>query len=85
MVILVTITVYREPDCAECDATHLALQKSGLAYEVVDITRDAIARDYIRSLGHPEAPVVVAGPEHWSGHRPDRIRALVVRTAAAVA
>jgi glutaredoxin-like protein NrdH len=28
------------------------------------------------SLGYLQAPVVVAGNEHWSGFRPDRIKAL---------
>jgi glutaredoxin-like protein NrdH len=28
------------------------------------------------ALGYLQAPVVVAGGEHWSGFRPDRIKAL---------
>lgn len=28
------------------------------------------------ALGYLQAPVVVAGSEHWSGFRPDRIKAL---------
>jgi glutaredoxin-like protein NrdH len=28
------------------------------------------------ALGYLQAPVVVAGTEHWSGFRPDRIRAI---------
>jgi glutaredoxin-like protein NrdH len=79
-----TITVYSKPSCVQCDATHRALEKSGLAYEVVDITEDAAARDYVLSLGYLQAPVVVAGQDHWSGYRPDQIRALVVQAAAAV-
>jgi glutaredoxin-like protein NrdH len=34
------------------------------------------ARDYVMALGYLQAPVVVAGSEHWSGFRPDRIKAL---------
>ena len=34
------------------------------------------ARDYVMALGYLQAPVVVAGNEHWSGFRPDRIKAL---------
>ena len=37
------------------------------------------------SLGHLQAPVVVAGGEHWSGYRPDQIKALAERMADAVA
>ncbi|MCD5315566.1 glutaredoxin-like protein NrdH [Kineosporia babensis] len=80
-----TITVYSKPACVQCDATHRALEKSGLAYEVVDITENAEAREYVLALGYLQAPVVVAGEDHWSGYRPDRIRALVVQAAAAVA
>jgi glutaredoxin-like protein NrdH len=28
------------------------------------------------ALGYLQAPVVVAGNEHWSGFRPDRIKGL---------
>ncbi len=79
-----TIRVYSKPACVQCDATKRTLEKSGLAYEVVDITQDDTAREHVLSLGYLQAPVVVAGEEHWSGYRPDRIRALVVQAAAAV-
>lgn len=35
------------------------------------------ARDEVLALGYAAAPVVVAGGEHWSGFRLDRLRALV--------
>jgi glutaredoxin-like protein NrdH len=71
------ITVYTKPACVQCNATYKALDNQGIAYETVDITQDAQARDYVMGLGYLQAPVVVAGPnEHWSGFRPDRIKAL---------
>ena len=72
----ISITVYTKPACVQCSATYKALDKQGLAYEKVDITLDAEARDYVMALGYLQAPVVVAGNDHWSGFRPDRIRAL---------
>ena len=42
----------------------------------MDITEVSEARDYVMALGYLQAPVVVAGGEHWSGFRPDRIRAI---------
>ena len=48
----------------------------GLSYETVDISLDVAALDQVRSLGYAQAPVVVAGGEHWSGFRPDKIKAL---------
>ena len=71
-----TITVYTKPACVQCNATYKALDKNGIAYEVVDITESTQAREYVMSLGYLQAPVVVAGDDHWSGFRPDRIKAL---------
>lgn len=71
-----TITVYTKPACVQCNMTCKALDKEGLAYEVVDISEDAEARDYVMALGYLQAPVVIAGSDHWSGFRPDRIKAL---------
>ncbi|GLY17155.1 NrdH-redoxin [Kineosporia sp. NBRC 101677] len=76
-----TITVYSKPACVQCDATKRALDKAGLAYEVIDITQDDTAREYVLSLGYLQAPVVVVGEEHWSGYRPDRIKALAAQPA----
>lgn len=76
-----TITVYTKPACVQCNATYKALDKAGLPYEVVDITEDAAARDYVMSLGYLQAPVVVAGDEHWSGFRPDRVKAVAAQAA----
>ncbi len=71
-----SITVYTKPACVQCSATFKALDKQGIGYEKVDITLDNEARDYVMALGYLQAPVVVAGNDHWSGFRPDRIRAL---------
>jgi len=71
-----TVTVYTKPACVQCNATYKALDKQGIAYEKVDISLDTEARDYVMALGYLQAPVVVAGNDHWSGFRPDRIKAL---------
>ena len=75
------ITVYTKPACVQCNATYKALDKQGIEYEVVYITQDADARDYVMALGYLQAPVVVAADEHWSGFRLDRIKALATRPA----
>ncbi|UZN03847.1 glutaredoxin-like protein NrdH [Cellulomonas sp. S1-8] len=80
-----TITVYSKPACVQCTATYRALDKLGHDYTVVDISQDADARDYVMSLGHLQAPVVVAGGENWSGYRPDRIKTLADKLATQVA
>ena len=70
------VTVYTKPACVQCDATYKALDNHGIAYQKVDITQDGGARDYVMSLGYLQVPIVVAGGQHWSGFRPDRIKAL---------
>lgn len=71
------ITVYTKPDCQQCNATFKALDQRGLTYSVIDITQDPDARDHVMNdLGYLQAPVVVAGDHHWSGFRPDRVKAL---------
>jgi glutaredoxin-like protein NrdH len=74
-------TVYTKPACVQCAATKKALDKAGLAYESVDITEDSTARDFVMGLGYTSAPVVIAGGQHWSGFRPDRIKAAVNQAA----
>src|SRR5882757_1212875 len=71
-----SVTVYTKPACVQCNATYKALDKLGIDYEKVDITLDSEARDYVMALGYLQAPVVVVGNDHWSGFRPDRIKAL---------
>lgn len=82
------ITVYSKPLCVQCDATKRALNKAGVAYDVVDITEDAEALATIKGMGYLQAPVVITSEDHWSGFRPDKIKALpgagAVRTSAAV-
>ena len=70
------ITVYTKPNCVQCTATFKALDKAGITYAKVDISVDAEARDYVMALGYLQAPVVMAGDDHWSGFRPDRIKAV---------
>ncbi|XBH22093.1 glutaredoxin-like protein NrdH [Jonesiaceae bacterium BS-20] len=79
-----SITVYSKPVCVQCDATYRALDKKGIEYNVVDITQDADALKMVQDLGYLQAPVVIAGEEHWSGFRPDQINALAVKVAATV-
>ncbi|MBK5247850.1 MAG: glutaredoxin-like protein NrdH [Actinomycetales bacterium] len=82
-----TITVFSKPACVQCDATYRALNKHGLDYTIVDISTDAEALDSVKALGYQQAPVVFAGGDHWSGFRPDKIKALATsaRPVAATA
>ncbi|MBY6089697.1 glutaredoxin-like protein NrdH [Pseudooceanicola sp. 502str34] len=71
-----TITVYSKPACVQCTATTRALDAKGLEFELVDLTQDADAMARVTELGYRQAPVVMAGDDHWAGFRPDKIAAL---------
>lgn len=73
------ITVYSKPNCPQCTATYRKLKSLGLPHDSIDVTEDAEALVFIRSLGYQQAPVVVVreGEEvkkHWSGFRPDLLK-----------
>ena len=70
------ITVYTKPACVQCNATYKALDKRGVAYDVVDITENS-ARDYVDgALGYLQAPGGCREMSTGRGFRPDRIKAL---------
>lgn len=76
------ITVYSKPQCVQCDATKRALKKQGLDFEVIDMSLDLEALEFVKGLGHVQAPVVMAGDQHWSGYRPDLIKQIAQSVAA---
>ncbi|MDP9800981.1 glutaredoxin-like protein NrdH [Arcanobacterium wilhelmae] len=79
------ITVYSKPACVQCNATKRQLIKLGLDFAEVDLTQDAQALESVKALGYAAAPVVVANGDHWSGYRPDKLKALATPAAASVA
>lgn len=76
------ITIYTKDTCVQCDATKNALDRIGLAYQLVTLDQDVEAIEHLRALGYRQVPVVMAGDTHWSGFRPDKIAALRSLAAA---
>jgi glutaredoxin-like protein NrdH len=76
-----TITVYSKPACVQCTATYRALDRKNIEYEIFDVSTDEKALEAVKALGYLQAPVVVAGEDHWSGFRPDKIDELAARVA----
>jgi glutaredoxin-like protein NrdH len=70
------ITVYSKPDCVQCKFTYKKADQLGIPYTVVDITEDKEARDMVVGMGYQQAPVVVAGDQHWSGFKPHHLEAI---------
>lgn len=72
------VTVYTTPTCPQCDMTKKTLTRGNVNYEVVDLSTDAEALEYVtKELGYTAAPVVVAGTQHWSGFRHGYLQNLV--------
>lgn len=72
------VTLYTKPNCPQCVQTQRRLDDAGVNYVTHDVTADQAAHDFVTGLGYLQAPVVHAGEDnHWSGFRPDRIKALV--------
>lgn len=68
------ITVYSKPGCQQCKFTCLSLDHAGIPHNVVDLTTNAAALDYVQDLGYSQAPVVVVNDQHhWSGFNPTEI------------
>lgn len=70
------IIVYSKDMCTQCDVTKKSLESKGFDFEVIDVMKDEGALNKVREMGYTSMPVVIAGEEHWSGFRPDKIAAL---------
>lgn len=71
------VTVYSLPACVQCESTKRYLKKNGVEFQEIDLSEDAASMEYVKSLGHSSAPVVVAGDENWSGFRMDKLAQIV--------
>ncbi|MBR5951250.1 MAG: glutaredoxin-like protein NrdH, partial [Actinomycetaceae bacterium] len=71
-----TVRVCSTSGCMQCKATMRALDKAGIEYTEIKLDEDLEMMEYVKSLGYSAAPVVIAGSEHWSGFRPDKIKEL---------
>jgi glutaredoxin-like protein NrdH len=72
-----SVVVYTQPSCSQCEQTKRFLSVKNVPFEVVDITEDQEAFEFVVGLGYKSVPVVVAGDEHWSGFKLDRLSSLV--------
>ena len=71
-----TVVIYTLPSCVQCDTTKRMLKKIDVEYREVDLSLNEEAYQMVKALGYTAAPVVVAGEEHWSGFRPEKIQSL---------
>jgi glutaredoxin-like protein NrdH len=69
-------TVYTKPSCVQCDMTKRMLDKIGVQYNTIDITKDSDALQMILDMGFQSAPVVITDSDSWAGFQPDKINKL---------
>lgn len=71
------VTVYTTPACVQCHTTKRLLDKYGIVYQEIDLSKDADSMEYVRSLGYTQAPVVEYDGNHWSGFRHGLLQNLI--------
>lgn len=83
------VTVYSKAGCIPCRGTIRALDKAGIAHEVLKVDEDPAALDALKAEGYLATPVVVV--EHddgtrdvWSGHYITKIEALAKRVGSQI-
>jgi glutaredoxin-like protein NrdH len=74
-----SVTVYTNPNCVQCDMTKKVLDRYEIEYSVVDLSQDQDSLQMVLDLGYKQAPVVVAGDKHWSGFKPEQLSNLLVQ------
>lgn len=77
------IIVYDKDNCGECRKTEDLMDELGLEYETKNMSHDKEALKKVKAMGHRKAPVVVNGDDSWSGHNPEKIKALAGVTTEA--
>jgi len=73
----VAVVLFGKPRCVQCDATERKLKKHSIHFTKVNVAEDPTALNFIKELGHTQAPAVYVstpdGDVHWSGFRSDLI------------
>lgn len=72
------VTIYSKPQCVQCTAAKRGMNRLGVEYTEVDVTKDAGALAYIQGLGYQAVPVTVVDtqtqPVHWYGNNPNLMK-----------
>lgn len=70
----------------KCFTSKVCFKKNGIEVEEIMLDDNPDALEFVKSLGHTTAPVVVVEAngvvlDHWSDFREDRIKSLKTRVA----
>lgn len=70
------VTVYTRPGCVQCDATKRQLQRSGVAFRMVNVESDPSLVERLKDWGFRSLPVVDTGTDRWAGFQPAKLKDL---------
>ena len=70
------VKVYSQPGCHACEDTKGYLDRNGVSYQDIDITKSHDAIHELEKLGSQSTPTVVTDSEFWIGHRVDKLATL---------
>jgi glutaredoxin-like protein NrdH len=73
-----SIVVYSNPNCVQCEQTKRFLDQKGIEYESKMIQDSPEVMPLIEEKGYTSAPVVVTDNDSWSGFRLTKLNELVV-------
>ena len=73
-----TVTVYTNPNCVQCEQTKKFLDREGIEYTVENLQSDDNYEKLVEFVnqGFKAAPIVVTDTETWSGYKPDKLGAI---------
>lgn len=71
-----SVIIYTLPSCVQCDTSKRLMNRLGIEYEEIDMSKDEAAVEYVKELGYTAAPIIVNGSTHWSGFRMEMINGL---------
>lgn len=75
-----SIILYTQPDCRPCKRVAQKLKEAGVEFELVDLTVNLIAADYVKKVIRASStPIIeVDGREPIIGYQPDKVKELIL-------
>lgn len=78
------VTLYSQPGCGPCVGVKSYLQRSGIPFEIRDITADPEAHARVVELGYTGTPVIEHPDGHFKGYDPEKLESIRVALFAMV-
>ena len=71
-----SVIVYTNPNCVQCEMTKKYLDKEGIAYTVEDLQAEENYDKLVAFVeqGFKAAPIVVTDTDTWSGYKLDKLK-----------